>query len=370
MRIASAALLLGCGPAPAARPPQAPAFEIRAGKAIDADAREKRLRNVRQLTDGGENAEAYWSPDGRRLIFQATRPGPGGEGGGCDQIYVLDLATGEERQVSSGAGRTTCAYFAQPDADALLWSSTHEASAECPAPPDRSRGYVWALYEYDVYRAAPDGSGLTALVRSPGYDAEATMAFDGSRIVFTSTRDGDLEMYTMAPDGSDVRRITRAPGYDGGAFFSPDSKRLVWRASRPEGQDLEDYRALLAEKLVRPTQLEIFVGNADGSEPRQITSNGAANFCPYFLPDSRQVIYASNAGGSPREFDLWVVDADAQPPSAPERITFAEGFDGFPMFSPDGRHLVWGSNRHGSHEGDTNLFVAEWTGAPISPAPE
>jgi len=314
---------------------------------------ERHLANIRQLTHGGENAEAYWSPDGRRLILQITR-----DRNGCDQEYVMDVATGEARRISSGLGRTTCGYFGWPTADFVFYSSTFARGAACPPPPDRSHGYVWALYDYDIYRARPDGSEIVPLVTSPGYDAEGTMAFDGSRIVFTSTRDGDLELYSMAPDGSDVRRLTTMPGYDGGAFYSPDSRRLVWRASRPEGEALAEYRALLDQKLVRPTALEIWVANADGTNARQVTHNGAANFGPYFLPDSRRVIWASNAGGSPREFDLWMVDPEADAP--PERVTFADGFDGFPMFSPDGRYLAWSSNRAGAHEGDTNVFVAQW----------
>ncbi|MCC6556490.1 MAG: PD40 domain-containing protein [Polyangiaceae bacterium] len=339
-------------------------FRIRAGKPVQGDSRERHLTDIRQLTFGGENAEAYWSPDGQRLIFQSTR-----DGGSCDQIYTLDLGSGDVKLVSTGKGKTTCSYFFYPKPDRILYASTHASSPECPPKPDRSQGYVWPLDEFDIYSANPDGSDLRPLITGKGYDAEATVAFDGSRMVFTSARDGDLELYTSRLDGSDIRRITSTPGYDGGAFFSPDSTKLVWRASRPQGPALDDYRALLAKGLVRPSHLEIMVAGADGQGARTITSNGRANFGPYFLPDSRRVIFSSDVGspagahGVPN-FDLFVVDSQGAPgpdgvPQV-ERITFYEGFDGFPMFSPDGQHLVFASNRFGSRPGETNLFVARW----------
>lgn len=376
--LASLAALVACGSEPkpkeplglipsattTAKPEWIP-FTVRAGKPVEADPKERHLTEVRQLTFGGENAEAYWSPDGRKLILQSTR-----DGAQCDQQFVLDLETGEAKRVSSGKGRTTCGYFFYPKGDKILYSSTEAAGDACPPKPDRSLGYVWPLEPHDIYVASPDGSDKRLLMGGSGYDAEATMAFDGSRIVFTSSRDGDLELYTMKPDGTDVRRITNTPGYDGGAFFSPDSTKLVWRASRPEGKDLEDFRELLAKGLVRPTKLEIFVAGVEGQNARAITNNGRANFGPYFLPDSRRVIFSSNMDSPPGHrgapnFELYVVDSEGQtqqtggaPP--PERITFYDGFDGFPMFSPDGKYLVFASNRFGSTPGETNLFVARW----------
>jgi Tol biopolymer transport system component len=341
-------------------------FAIRAGKSVQADPRERHIKDLRQLTYAqGENAEGYWSPDGKKLIFQSTR-----DGKACDQIYTLDLATGEQKRISSGEGATTCSYFFYPRADRVLYSSTHAAGTDCPPKPERSLGYVWPLDEHDIYTANPDGSARKPLITRPGYDAESTIAPDGSRLVFTSTRDGDIELYTAKLDGTDVRRITHAPGYDGGAFFSPNSARLVWRASRPTGQALDDYRALLAKHLVRPTSLEIMVAGADGQNARAITKNGKANFAPYFFADSRRVIFASNVDashilGKAPNFDLYVVDADgpAGPDGVPpmERATYYEGFDSFPMFSPDGQYIVFASNRYGSKEGETNLFVARWT---------
>ena len=329
-----------------------PAF--RAGRPFEhALEAERHLSDVRQLTFGGENAEAYWGPDGKKLIFQATP-----RGAGCDQEYVLDLESGDVRMVSTGKGRTTCGYFEYPEGKRIIFSSTHAAGDSCPPPPDRSHGYVWAIYDsYDIYEGNPDGSRLTPLIKSPGYDAEATWCPRGGAIVFTSTRDGDLDVYVRDDTGK-VKRMTDTPGYDGGAFFSPDCSQIVWRASRPQGAELKEYRGLLAKGLIRPRSLEIFIMNADGTGARQLTKNGAANFCPTFLADGNRILYSSNAGAAdPREFDLWMVDKRG---GEPERITMAPGFDGFPHMSPDGRWLVWASNRAdpGSHE--TNLFLARW----------
>ncbi|MEW6733062.1 MAG: peptidase M28, partial [Acidobacteriota bacterium] len=254
------------------------------------DAREESLANIRQLTFGGENAEAYWSSDGQKLIFQSTS----GEHK-CDQIFTMNLDGSERKLVSTGKGRTTCSYFF-PDGKRILFSSTHSSNPECPPPPDYSQGYVWQINkDYDIYTANPDGSDLKPLSNTPGYDAEATISPDGKKIVFTSMRDGDLDIYVMNADGSNVKRLTKTPGYDGGAFFSPDGKMIVYRAQRPETEaDLKDYQELLKKGLVRPTKLEIFIMNADGSEQRQLTSTGKANFCPYFHPNGRTIIFASN----------------------------------------------------------------------------
>ncbi len=315
---------------------------------------ERRLRNLRMLTFEGENAEAYFSADGRKLIFQRTRAGESE----CDQIFVMDADGGNRQLVSTGLGRTTCAFFF-PSGDRVVYSSTHHAGAECPPPPDYSRGYVWALYDYDIYTARPDGSDVKLLFRSPGYDAEATFSADGSKIVFTSVRDGDLEIYVMSSDGSNVRRLTQEPGYDGGPFFSPDGTKIVYRAHHPKTpQELADYRALLADGLVRPTTLEIFLMDADGSNKRQLTSNGAANFAPFFHPNGRQVIFSSNLHEPrSRNFDLYLINWDG---TGLERVTTHPDFDGFPMFTRDGRRLVFASNRQARSRGDTNIFVADW----------
>lgn len=315
---------------------------------------ETHLRNIRQLTESGENAEGYFSFDGRALIYQSTHGDLK-----CDQIFTLDLKTGRRRMVSTGKGRTTCGYFF-PDGRRILYASTHGAGAECPPRPDYSQGYVWPLYAgYDLYAAGRDGSRPRALAPAPGYDAEATISPDGRRIVFTSVRDGDLELYSMKLDGSDLRRLTHEKGYDGGAFYSPDSHWVVYRAHHPKDPaTLARYQKLLNDGLIEPRSLELFVMKADGSDRRQLTSNGAANFAPFYHPDGRRIIFSSNlADPRGRDFDLYLVGVDGQ---GLKRITFNKTFDGFPMFSPDGRKLVFASNRNALKSGDTNLFLADW----------
>jgi TolB protein len=318
------------------------------------DSRERHIENIRQLTFGGENAEAYWSKDGKQLIFQSTQ----GDFK-CDQIFTINLDGSDKKLVSTGKGRTTCSYFF-PDGKRILFSSTHADNPECPPPPDHSKGYVWPINkDFDIYTANPDGTDLKQLTKSPGYDAEATISPDGKYIVFTSMRDGDLDLYIMNADGSNVRRMTNSPGYDGGAFFSPDSKMIVYRAQHPgTEEELKDYKDLLSQGLVRPTKLELYTMNVDGSEPQQITLTGKANFCPFFHPNGNQIIFASNFDDPKgREFDLYLINTDG---TALERVTFAEKFDGFPMFSPDGKKLVWASNRNGKTQSETNIFVADW----------
>lgn len=336
---------------------------------------EVHLRNVRQLTFGGDNAEAYWAFNGDRLILQSNR-----KPYQCDQIEILPVAGGEAKLVSTGKGRTTCAYFLKGDQE-IIYASTHEAGPACPTPPDNSKGYYWGLFEYDIYRANADGTNIRNLTpNTKGYDGEATVCpVDGS-IIFTSTRSGDLELWRMDPDGANLRQLTNAPGYDGGAFFSPDCSKIVWRSSRPTGKDLADYQALLAQNLVKPTRMDLYVANADGSDARQVTYLPGASFAPFFFPDGKRVMFSSNYQ-NPRgpEFDLFAVDIDG---SNLEQITHSGGFDGFPVFSPDGKQLAFSSNRRDTvvkdgvevyratgqpaGKADTNVFVADWYDPPAA----
>ena len=316
---------------------------------------ETHLTNIRQLTIGGENAEAYWAFDGSMLIYQGNKP----DGPGCDQIFLLDPSTAQSTRVSNGTGRTTCSYF-YPSGDQILYSSTHHHDLACPATPDFSLGYVWAIYPtFDIFVANADGSNLRQLTTEDGYDAEATFSPTGDRIVFTSMRDGDLDLYSMAPDGSDVRRLTDRPGYDGGAFYSPDGTEIIYRSHRPTvGPELDDYQRLLGQGLIRPGELEIMVMNADGTNQRQVTSVGGANFAPYWHPSGDKVVFSSNhQDPTGRDFDIYMVNLDG---TGLTRITESPGFDGFPVFSPDGRYLVFGSNRNNGGTNDTNVFIAEW----------
>lgn len=315
---------------------------------------EKHLRNLKQLTFGGENAEAYFSSDGKQLIFQSTR-----EGRACDQIYTMNIDGSNTKMISTGEGRTTCSYIF-PGGRRILYSSTHLGSKECPPKPDFSQGYVWAVYpSFDIFAAKPDGSDLKQLTNTHGYDAETTITPDGKKLVFTSMRDGDLEIYTMNADGTKVKRLTNELGYDGGPFWSYDGKQIVYRANHPQTeQQKADYLKLLKQNLIRPTTLEIWVMNADGSNKRQVTGNGKANFGPYFFPDGNRIIFSSNMDDPRgRNFDLYKVNVDG---SGLERLTFNTTFDGFPMFSPNGKKLVFASNRNAAKDGDTNIFIADW----------
>jgi hypothetical protein len=332
---------------------------------------ERQLARLRALTLGGENAEAYWAWSGNELIMQA-RPA----GAGCDRIFRLpipapaDAALPKPVPVSSGRGATTCSYFLPGDRE-VIFASTEGGSPACPPRPDHSQGYVWALYpDYDIYRAGADGSAPRKLTTTPGYDAEGTVCAKDGSIVFTSVRDGDIDLYRMDKDGGNVRRLTHEVGYDGGAFFNSDCTKIVWRASRPKpGRELEDYQRLLGQNLVRPTKLELYVANADGTDATQVTYLDAASFGPAWVPGDQRLVFSSNHGDPRgREFDIWAIDVAG---TRLERITTAPGFDGFPLFSPDGKHLAFSSNRAtpaGQH--DTNVFVADWKDAPVVAAEE
>ncbi|HEV7767889.1 MAG TPA: M28 family peptidase, partial [Thermoanaerobaculia bacterium] len=296
----------GATPGPTGAHGATPSMQITAGKPFEKTFDgERHLKDIRQLTFGGENAEAYFSPDGKKVIYQSTV-----ERGGCDQQYVLDLTTGESKLVSSGKGRTTCGYFSYTTGDRIIYASTEAKDAGCPPPPDRSRGYIWGVYpSFDLYIANADGTNRKRITTEDGYDAEATWCHQGGKILFTSVRDGDLDLYEMKEDGSNVRRLTSTPGYDGGAFYNAQCTEIVWRASRfSDPKELAEYQTLLKEGFVRPSKMELYVANADGTNARQITKNGAANFGPFFTPDGKRIIYSSNVlDPRGREFDLFLL---------------------------------------------------------------
>jgi Tol biopolymer transport system component len=294
---------------------------------------EKHFANVKQLTFGGENAEAYFSFDGKKLIFQSKR-----DGRPCDQIYSMNIDGSNVRMISNGEGRTTCSYFFK-NGKKVLYASTFGGSRECPPNPDFSQGYVWAIYpDYDIYTSTADGKNIKKLTNSPGYDAEATVSPNGKKIVFTSERDGDLELYSMDTNGKNVKRLTNEVGYDGGAFYSPDSKTIVYRGSHPRtAAETKRYKDLFARHLIVPTTFEIWVMNADGSNKRQVTKLNAASFAPFYTPDGKRIIFCTNyfaTDKAKRNFDLAVINVDG---TGLERVTYNESFDGFPMFSPDGK---------------------------------
>ncbi len=343
-----------------AGPVAAPADAIGASQVyVDPEPGEVRLRNIRQLTFGGNNAESYFSASGTQLVFQRQEV----VDAGCDQQYVMNIDGSGMRRISNGLGRTTCGFFHDND-ERVLYSSTHSHGPECPAAPDRSRGYVWPLSNMEIYSVrAADGGDVRQLTSNGAYNAEATVSRDGSRIIFTSTMNGDIDLYSMNVDGSDLRQVTTRVGYDGGAFFSPDGSQIVWRAMYPEtAADSADYLSLLADRLVRPARVELWVANADGTNARQVTRLGGANFAPFWHPDGRRILFSSNYE-NPRgsEFDLFLINSDG---TGLEKVTHFTDFDSFPMFSPDGTKLVWASNRHQAQPYETNLFIADWVEQP------
>ncbi len=323
---------------------------------------EKHFRNMRQLTFGGDNAEAYWSFDNKMLVFQSNNPAWGLS---CDQIFFTtlsdDLRDAKPPMLSTGDGRTTCAYFL-PGNKTIVYASTHLGGKACPEEPARVPGgkYLWPIYDtYDIFVADLKGNILHQLTDVKGYDAEATVSPKGDKIVFTSTRNGDLDLYTMNLDGSDVKQITHTLGYDGGAFFSPDGSSIVFRASRPQTDaEREEYLGFLKQGLVAPTAMEIFICDADGSNLRQLTKLGKANWAPFFHPDGDKILFSSNHHGTRGfQFNIFMINTDG---TGLEQITYDAVFDSFPMFSYDGKKLVFSSNRNNGGTRNTNLFVADW----------
>ncbi len=331
---------------------------------------EKHLRNIRQLTFGGNNAEAYWSFDDKQLIFQSDWSQLHNQG--CDQIFIMNsdgskLSNGKKYQlVSTGKGRTTCSYFLKDGK--IIYASTHQSGEGCPKSQMFSGGrYVWPLFDsYDIYIANKDGSNPEVLIGGKGYDAEATVSPDGKYIVFTSTRSGDLELWRYEIKTGKLLQLTNTLGYDGGAFFSRDSKKIVWRASRPQGEEAEKYKELLKNGYVEPKSLNIFIADIDGKNVQQVTNLEGANWAPFFHPSGKKILFCSNhhslaQGG--RRFDIFMINIDG---TGLEQITNSGIFDAFPMFSFDGKKLVWCSNRNSERKPtrDTNVFVADWIDNP------
>ena len=311
------------------------------------------LKNLKQLTTGGQNAEAYWAPDGKRIVFQSTR-----DKLQCDQIFVMNADGSGQRMVSTGKGRTTCGYFL-PDNKHIVYGSTHEAGEACPPAADRSKGYVWAVYpSFDIFLATDEGKMVKKLTDAPGYDAEATINFKTKKILYTSMASGDLDLWTMNLDGSGKKQITKDKGYDGGAFFSRDGKHMVWRANHPTGEGLQRYMELLKDNLTSPMRMEILIADGDGKNAKQITNFGCASFAPSFTPDGKKIIFASNKHNCDgRKFELFLMNLDG---SGLEQVTNFGGFTSFPEFSPDGKRLVFSSDKDAKSRYEFNIFVADW----------
>ena len=312
------------------------------------------LDNLKQLTAGGQNAEAYWSPDGKRLIFQSTR-----DGRSCDQQYIMNADGSGVHMVSTGKGVTTCGYFLA-DNKHIIYASTHESGEACPPPPDRSKGYVWAVYPgFEIYLATDDGKIVKKLTEAAGYDAEGTVNWKKNKIVYTSLSGGNLDLWEMKTDGSGKKKITSAEGYDGGAVFSRDGSKIVWRANHPNTPEtLAKYRDLIKDNLTTPMKMELFVADGDGKNQKQITNFGCASFAPTFTPDGKKILFSSNKDKcDSRQFELYLINPDG---SGLEQVTTFGGFTSFPEFSPDGKKLVYASDYKATGRYEFNIFTADW----------
>ena len=319
-----------------------------------AVAQAPRLTDIRQLTHGGQNAEAYWSPDGKRLIFQSTRPGFD-----CDQMFIMNADGSDQHLVSTGKGRTTCGYF-MADNKHILYASTHLAGDACPKEPDRSKGYVWGIFPgYDIFLATDDGRIEKRLTDAPGYDAEATVNWKTGNIVYTSLASHDLDLWTMKTDGSAKKQLTHKAGYDGGAVYSRDGRKLVWRANYPkDAEQMARYKSLLADNLTAPMKMEIVVADADGKNAKTLTDFGCASFAPTFTPDGKKILFSSNKHAcDSRKFELYLMNLDG---SGLEQVTNFGGFTSFPEFSPDGKTLVFCSDKDAKERYEFNIFTAKW----------
>ncbi len=322
---------------------------------------DRHMSNLTQLTFEGDNGEAYFSFDSQQLIYQSSRGGYS-----CDKIWIMNIDGSGKKMVSPDHGAHTCSFF-YPGAQQILFASTSHLEGGCPPKPQWPAHirYAWPLYPYDIYRAGPDGSGLTRLTDNPKYDAEPIVSSDGSWVVFGSQREGDFDIYRMDADGGNVMRLTDMEGYDGGPWISPDGSRVVWRAWHPQTEaERAQWRENMESNYIVSTPLDIWVMDADGSNKQRLTDNGATNWAPSWHPDGKRIIFSSNMDdwheGIQRyghNFELYLINTDG---SGLERITYNKVFDSFPMFSPDGRKIAFGSNRNAQKPRATDIFIADW----------
>jgi TolB protein len=323
-------------------------------KTIELDPREKHFTKITQLTFGGQNAEAYWSADGKEIVYQTLQPGYPDE-----QIFLMKADGSNKRLISTGKGRCTCSYLT-PNNKEIYFSSTHERNEGPQKKLDRSKGYVWMVNpDFALYKRDLKANKTSPVLKFDGYIAETTIAPNGKFMTWTSDKDGDLEIYRSDLNGKNIIRLTNEIGYDGGPFVSWDGKKIVWRRDVVDNDaEKADYLTLLKEHLVRPSKLEIWVMDSDGKNKTQVTKVGGASFAPFIHPDGKRIIFCSNfQDPKGREFDLFMINIDG---TGLQQITFTGDFDGFPMFTRDGKKLLFASNRNGKERGETNVFVADW----------
>ncbi|MFM9873404.1 MAG: TolB family protein [Fimbriimonadaceae bacterium] len=324
-------------------------------KAWASEPGELHISNIKQLTFSGQNAEAYFNLKGDKLTYQTRQPNFPDE-----QIFTMGIDGSNRKLISTGKGRCTCSYFT-PDGKYIYFSSTHIKQPGAQPAVDMSKGYVWMVNpNMGIYRTDLNGKNIKPIITKPGYIAETTISPDGKYMVFTAGWNGDVDIYRSNLDGSNIKPLTTELGYDGGPFVSYDSKTIVYRRSAPfaNNAEISEYKDLLKQNLVRPSKMDLWAMNADGSNKRQITNLNAASFAPFLHPNGKTIIFGSNHHDPKRrEFDLFTINIDG---TNLHQVTYSADFDGFPMFTRDGKKLVWGSNRHGLIPHDTNIFIADW----------
>jgi Tol biopolymer transport system component len=329
---------------------------VKEGEAASAD---RHMINVKQLTTDGDNGEAYFSWDSRKLIFQSNRGGYQ-----CDKIWTMNIDGADKKMVSPAHGANTCSFFF-PDNKKIVFASTNHIPGDCPPKQAVPPGYVWPLYPYDIFVANADGTDLKKITDNPRYDAEPVVSSDGTQIVFGSQRDGDFDIYIMNADGSNVRRLTDRTGYDGGPWFSPDSKKIAWRAWYPETEEEKAlWKDCMEKDYIVAVPLDLWVMDSDGSNKMRLTRNGATNWAPSWHPDGKRIIFSSNMDDwhddikkFGHNFELYLINIDG---TGMERLTFNNTFDSFPMFSPDGKKLAFGANRNPQKPRATDIYIADW----------
>jgi len=320
--------------------------------------RKMSIENVKQLSFQGDNGEAYFNSDDSKVIFQSKR-----NNNNCDKLYIVDINGNNLTEFVANDGAFTCAYFSLDDRY-IFFSSTMHLGSECPEiyKDPNPRKYIWPLRDYEIFRY--DNGAVKQLTNYSGYNAETTTHPFEEKVIFTSLRDGDINLFEMDYNGENVKQITSEYGYDGGAFYSPNGENIVWRAWYPTSdEEISMWKNNLAKKFIESVPLDIYVAKNDGSEKQRLTSNGATNWAPSWHPDGKHIVFSSNmddwredynAYGS--NFELYMINIATKTLT---RLTNNDTFDSFSVFSKNGKKIVFSSNRDAENPRNTNIFIAD-----------